>query len=154
MSATLHTHADDHDFSALATTPVVWLALASLGVGGLCTVLTGLQTVTSIRLDGLWEAMPFAQLGLGALAILIAFIVGRMRLWATHVGLVVSVLLTIVNGAWSIFSVGGGVFSLIALMAAGASCVSVPFVALSIAPCRRATEARERLRKDGLDPGF
>lgn len=145
--------APDDDFAASAPTVAVRIGSGVLMVAGLLTALAGLQLVLS-RLVGPVAVVPYVLLLLGGAGIAIGWVAGRARLWAARAGLALGVVLAFVNLGWFVYAVAGGVYSCMSLVSIPVSIGAAAAMVFTLAPARRATEARVRMRAQGLDVGI
>ncbi len=144
----------EEDVALAAPTVMIRAAAGVLALTGLLTALTGLQTLLSVAVFGVFSVAPYLQLAFGVATIALAFYLGRARDWAALFGLGVSGALLALNGAWLVFSFANAFFSLFALVSAFAPLGTGILVLLAAADVRRASQARRRLQKSGLDLGI
>lgn len=144
----------EDDVAMSAPTVLIRAAAGVLAVAGLLTGLTGLQTVMSVVVFGAFGFVPPTQIALGIATIAVAFYLGRARDWAALAALGAAGALLALNVAWLIFSFANLLFSLFALLSAFAPLGAGILVLLAAADVRRASQARRRLSRSGLDLGI
>jgi hypothetical protein len=76
-----------------------------------------------------------------------------MRGRAALVGTFVAAATFVGSATWFVFAMLNGLFTLLGLMIPGLALLATALVATSISRSKRADEARERLRAQGLDIG-
>jgi hypothetical protein len=145
---------DDADLAAVAPSTIVRVASGLVMVAGLAAALVGVQNLVGYRMSGLYFGMLVGLVVAGVAAIVIGWIHGKARTWAAVASLVLSAILLVGSLAWVLVSFMGGGLSVMAFLAVGLAGLSVVVVPFSLAPCRRATAAREKLRDAGLDLGL
>lgn len=145
---------DGTDEIAAATPPSILKAAGGLSLGaGATALLVVVQAFSGFVVPGsamIWLGVV-GVLGVATSASGLGLLRGRA--WAGIGGAISGVLLMLVSGAWLVRATLGGFFSLFAvvdpwLAAAGAVCTFIGLGAL-----KRVTDARERLRAEGLDLG-
>jgi len=146
--------AGDEDFSAAAPSTLVRACSGVLMLAGLLTALAGLQLLFSRIIDVEVLVMKWALMVLGVAAIAIGWQASRARMWAAVSGLGLGVFLTLVNLGWLVFGFTHGMVSLMAMVSVPAAIGGAVAMVFTLAPVRRATEARRRLRAQGLDVGI
>ena len=125
------------------------IALAGGVVG-----LTGVQTLMIVNMRGPIAFAPYVLLGLAAPHLALGIMVFRARAWAALVSIGGCILLSLVSGAWLVFSVSRYLFSLYALASPVVAVGALVFAILGLAPCQRASAARARLKAQGMDLGI
>ena len=143
----------DDDFAASAPTAVVRVCSGVLMVAGLLTALTGVQLLLS-RIVGALAIVPYVLVLLGVATIGVGWMAGRARWWAATAGLALAVALTLVNLGWFVYAFAGGIYSCMSMVSVPVSIGASVAMVFTLTPVRRATEARERMRAQGLDVGI
>jgi hypothetical protein len=144
----------DDDIACAMPPVIARLAGGALALAGAVVALTGMQTLMMVTVRGPLAAAPYVLAGLGVPHLLLGAMVFRARAWAALLGMGGSGLLTLSSGAWLVFTVGHGLFSLYALAAPFVSIAALVVVLVGLEPCQRASAARARLRAQGLDLGI
>jgi cation transport ATPase len=147
------TRAED-DIAAAAPPTLARVAGGIVVLAGLVVALTGVQTMTIVRLFWPYQLGPYAQLALGLPALFVGATVFRARAWAVLVAIGLTVLLTLVSTAWLYVSITHGLFSLFALGSPFIAMAALVLSILAVGPCQRATEARARLTAQGMNLGL
>lgn len=125
-----------------------------VAAGGLVAALTGLQTVLAVTIYGPLEYAPYALMTVGAAMIVTGVLVFRARFGGAVAATVASAIGFVSTIAWGAISFTHHLYSLYAFVAPFFSLVAIVVAAISIGPCKKATEARERLTAQGLDLGL
>jgi hypothetical protein len=147
---------DDSDLAALGATWMVKAAAIVHAVSGLFTVL-GVVQLAGLVFFGEYEPLNAAKWGLaalGALAIVLATRLVKMRMRWTIAATLLALVLAPLATAWLVLCVSVGAYSLMQSAAAGASWLAVVLLPLAIPDTRRASSARTRLAASGLDIGL
>ena len=126
---------------------------AVLGAGAL-VLLVSLQTFTGFTLNTAATAILLVVTLLGLASAVAGLRLMRARAGSAVVGLVASGLLFLASTGWLLFSVSGRLFSLFALLAPVVAFLAIVLSAASLGPCRRVSQARERLAAQGLRLGM
>lgn len=136
-------------------TKLVVAAAALQVLTGLSVVLTGLQPVLfGVRYRDVVDWVPWVLVVVGLLAIAFGAMVGRAREWAAVSGAALSVVLLLGMLGWLVANLVWGVFSCPGMMAVPLALGGSVLGILAVKPCMRATEARRRLRDEGMELGF
>jgi hypothetical protein len=136
-------------------TPPVARAGGSLSLlSGIITALTSLQTISITTMRGPIAAAPYVLLLLGA-----ATAVAGGKLLGGHGRAAIAAtalngLLLFASGAWLVFSLVGGLFSLFALADPGLAFLAGAVSAASIPACVRVTAARAEGEQAGFGLGI
>jgi len=146
---------DDADVNALIDAAHVPLAVsaaaASLAGAGLVVALLGAQNLTLVTWVGSYALAPWALLAVGAASILVAAKLMHARGRTLVPMLALSVLLTLGSIGFFALSSAAGVFTPLTLIGVGGGVTAIVFAALAVAPLRRVTATRRRLRDAGFD---
>ncbi|MFW5921232.1 MAG: hypothetical protein ACOCUS_05275 [Polyangiales bacterium] len=136
-------------------TKVVLAAAAFQVLTGLSVVLTGLQPMLfGVRYRDIFDWMPWVLVVAGVIAMVFGAAVGRAREWAAVSGAALSVVLLLGMLAWLVANLMWGVFSCPGMLAVPLALAASVLGVLAVKPCMRATEARRRLRDEGMELGF
>lgn len=144
---------DEEDLATIVPT-----TLAKAGGGaqmfiGLFGLVLALQTSSIVRFRGL-QQLILPTMILGALALLgLGWKTLKGRGTAAFVGAFVAAFYGLLGLAWLVYSFSNALFSLVALFLGPASIVAAVLSALAISAGRRADDARDRLRAQGMDVG-
>jgi hypothetical protein len=145
----------DADLETIVVPPNAKFGGGSLLLLGALTLVLCLQTVLVVRR---YEALLVAIIGimflLGAISMVLGFQLTRGSGKAAVLGTGLAGVTFVFSGAWFVFAFVHNVVSLLALLLLPIALMALTFSAMSIAWARRADEARERLRAQGLDPGL
>lgn len=123
-------------------------------VAGAFTVLLAVQTLSNIRMVGLWSIVAPLQLLFGVGMAVSGWKLSRARGWAAVASLVASALCALCTTAWSVVALINGYVSLLSFMVVVGGVAGAVMAGLTIAECRRADAARARLAEQGLDMGL
>lgn len=123
-------------------------------VTGAVLLFAGLQLWGAVRLDGVWELIPWGMLGVGALQIVLGVKIYRQRVWAATAVTALGGLLALAAVVWFVMATSSGFISLLALMTPFTEAGAAIMAGLALPSCRRAAAARKRLAADGLDVDF
>jgi hypothetical protein len=145
----------DDEIAACAPNGAVRTASGTLIGAGFLTLFNGIQLVTSLRFyDMLLQASLYAMIGVGAAAMFVGVRLYRMTGWAAPASLGLAALLSLAMGAWFVFAVRSGLFTLFGLLAPIAAFPAVYFAYRAGPAVRRAAEIRGRLQDAGIELGF
>ena len=100
---------------------------------------------------GVWSAVPWALLVVGAAAVGVAAKLMHARRWTLVPALALSVLLTLGAVGFFVLCSSSGVFTPIGLLAIAGGVCAIVFTSLAIGPFRRVAATRRRLREAGFD---
>lgn len=143
------------DIAATQAPTLVKAAGATLAATSLITAAAALQLWAlygNLRLLGTIALVLL--LGSATTGMVSALGLLRVKKWAILGAVVAAGVLTLVNLAWCVLSVLGGLFTLLAPMALLASVVAVVLAPMAMSGARRAADARGRLAQSGLDMGL
>ncbi len=143
---------DDADLAAPSL--LVRIAGRVVLVAGVFTVLLGVQTLSNLRMVGLWMVVPPLQLLGGAAMAVCGWKLSRARGWAALAALIVSALSAVTTTLWSVVALLNGYVSLLSFMVVVGGVAGAVMAGLTIGECRRADAARARLAEQGLDMGL
>ena len=146
---------DDADFEAIVVPASAKFGGGALLLLGVLTLVLGLQTVLVVaRYDSLTVPIISLMFALGVACAALGFRITRGSGKAALMGTVIAGVTLLLAGAWFVFGVFHNLFSMLALMLMPIAVTALLFSGLSIGWARRADEARERLRAQGLDSGL
>jgi hypothetical protein len=146
--------ATEDDIAAAVPPMAARVAGGVMVLAGFVVGLTGAQTLAIVTVRGPMSPAPYVLAMLGVAELVLGVVVFRARAWGTVLAIASGAILTIASSVWLLFSVRHGLFSLFALAAPFASVAAGVFAALAMGPCQRATEARDRLRAQGMNLGI
>jgi hypothetical protein len=126
-------------------------AAASLAGAGLVVALLGAQNLTLVTWVGRYALAPWALLVVGALSLVVASKLMHARSWTLVPMLALPVVLTLGSLGFFALSSAAGVFTPLTLLGVGGGVTAIVFAALAVAPLRRVTATRHRLRDAGFD---
>jgi hypothetical protein len=138
--------------TAAAPTPLVRAAGAVTALAAVLTVITAIQTVTSLEfyVPSWLEAFPYAQFAFAGTLLPLGYMLARARAWAAVIATIVAPIAALVTAAWTILSITGGYLAVMTLFATAASIAAAVLAPLAIKPSKTATAARAA----GMDLGF
>jgi hypothetical protein len=143
------------DAIAAAASPLVArIAAGAIVASGALDALTGIQTMLVVTIRGPLELMPYALIVVGVAAFATGVMVYRARFSGAVAATVACALAMFVTMGWGAIAFTHGLYSLFALLAPFFSMAAMVAAALSIAPCKRASDARATLASQGLDLGL
>ena len=146
---------DDADLEAITVPASAKFGGGALLLLGVLTLVLCLQTVLVVaRYDSLTVPIISLMFALGAACAVLGFRITRGSGKATLTGTVFAGIDFVLTAAWFVFGIFHNLFSLLALLLLPIAVTALLFSALSIGWARRADEARERLRAQGLDSGL
>jgi hypothetical protein len=146
---------DDADLEAIVVPPSAKFGGGALLLLGVLTLVLCLQTVLVVgRYNSLTIPIIFIMFALGVICSVLGFQITRGSGKAAQVGTGVAGLTFVLAGAWFVFGILHNLVSLLALLLMPIAVTALLFSALSIGWARRADQARERLRAQGLDSGL
>lgn len=121
---------------------------------GLVAALTGIQTILAVTIYGPLQYAPYALMAIGAAMIVCGVLVFRARFGGAVAATVASAIGFIATIVWGAISFTHHLYSLYAFVAPFFALVAVVVAAICIGPCKKATDARNRLTAQGLDLGL
>jgi hypothetical protein len=130
----------------------VRIAWATVAASGFLTAFAGVQLLIAVTFVDPLKAIPFAHLGVGALAMYVGLRLHELRRWAAIAGVAISAVVAIAGGAWFAFAVTHGMLSLIGALVPFGGIGGAIAAGIAIGPCARADAARARLFADGEKP--
>jgi len=136
------------DVTTMAPPLVVRAAAGGAAFSGVLTIILGVQ-LFFVWLPRAYALLPWGVIGIGALVIVCAVPAARARLWgviAAEVALGVELL---VLSAWLVRSFSVGIYSCFAVVAVPFAAIALVAGIFALAPARRASAARARLRARG-----
>lgn len=122
-------------------------------VGGVFTVLLGVQTALVWRVSAIVAVALVLMFGLGAVFAVSGWLVMRVRGWASLAGTIAGSTMAVFGLGWAIFALFNGLFSPLALLVVPLNAIGSLLALVRLGPGRRADAARERLRDQGLEAG-
>ena len=145
----------DDDLALLTPPTGARIAAASALVGGLFWVVLAFQTSLSFRVvSALTIALVSSMLTVGAGQLVGAAWLRRMRARGAVVLVASSAFGLLLAAFWLVYAMAHGVLALVALLQLPLSAATATFGGISLAPARRADEARARLRSTGFESSF
>jgi hypothetical protein len=142
------------DIAAAGSPVLARVAAGVLLLASALVALTGIQTTMIVHIYGVAAVAPYILIVLGVAGLVLAVPLFRARAWSAIAATVIAAALVLSTSGWLVFSVSHGLFSLYATMAPFCATGALVVTALSIAPCVRATEARDRLAARGMSFGL
>jgi len=146
--------AQDADLQAVTVPSSVKIGGGTLLLWGVLTLVLCLQTALAVRFDAITTPIVLLMFALGVTGALLGFQLTRGSGKAAVSGVVLTGVSFFLFAAWIAFSFYGGLLSLLALALLPLSLLAATFCGLSVSWARRADQARERLRAQGLDLGL
>jgi len=132
------------------STATVAAAAASAINGGL-HILAALQLWSLVHLFGLYNIVPYAMVGLGALFIALGSRIYGQRVLAVRAVIVVGTIDMMAMGGWLLLTVGSGMFSLLIMVVPAGSLSAALLAFFAHGACIRTSAARRRAAQAGLD---
>lgn len=143
------------DDIAAASPPLFAKAAGGVvALAGGVVALTGFQTMMVVNMNSPIWPVPYVLLVLGVPHLVLGAVIFRARVWGALAAVGGTILLTLASAAWLVFGISHAFFSLYALGSPFVSITALVFAILAIAPCQRASAARERLRAQGMNLGI
>jgi asparagine N-glycosylation enzyme membrane subunit Stt3 len=146
--------AQDADFLAITVPSSVKVGGGTLLLLGVLTLVLCLQTSLVVRFNAVSTPIVLLMFGIGLAAALLGFYLTRGSGKAAVSGTVLAGVSFFLIAGWVGFSLHIGLLSLLAISLLPLSLLAATFCALSVSWARRADQARERLRAQGLDLGL
>ena len=146
--------AQDADLQAITVPSSVKVGGGSLLVLGVLTLVLCLQTSLVVRFNAISTPIVLLMFAIGLSSALLGYYLTRGSGRAAVSGTVLAGVSFFLLATWVGFSLYNGLFSLLAISLLPLSLLAATFSALSISWARRADQARERLRAQGLDLGL
>ena len=144
----------DDDIVQTASPLIAQVAPGVLGFEGLLLLVMGLQNAVFVHWLGWVRLAPYVMALLGVFTIVVAFMFGKVRVWAVWTAVALAAFLVLAAGAWLFLSLISGVFSPLNFMTAGCSMVGLVLVLAAVGSCLRVAAARRRLREQGMELGI
>ncbi|WP_236519658.1 hypothetical protein [Sandaracinus amylolyticus] len=145
----------ERDLAELQVRGTTKAAAAVGGMSGAIAVLTGLQFTTSASFhEPLYNVVPWALSGLGAVQLGLSLMVLRNHFPANVAASVLGVMVACVALGWAVLASTSGfvtAFTLLEVPLAGSAAILAP---LALGATRRAWQAKKRLSDAGLELGF
>lgn len=142
------------DIAAASPPTLARLAGGGVALAGVVVGLTGAQTLAMVSIRGPLAAAPWVLLLSGITELVLATFVFRARARAALLAIVWSFGMVLSAGGWLFVSLTHGLFSLYALGGPGVALGAAVLALLALGPSRRASEARARLKAQGMDLGI
>jgi hypothetical protein len=138
-----------------ASTPLIAKGAGGLvGFAGVNFTLMALQTLAVVNIYGFMKVMPYLILAAGIGLLVAGVSIFRAQGWAPIAAIVVGAIGLLVSCVWLVFSFANGLFGLFALGAPALALASIIAGALTMGPCKKASDARARLAAAGLGFGI
>jgi asparagine N-glycosylation enzyme membrane subunit Stt3 len=144
----------DADLLAVTVPSSVKIGGGTLLLWGVLTLVLCLQTALAVRFNAITTPIVLLMFALGLTGALLGFHLTRGSGKAAVAGVVLSGVSFFLFAAWVAFSFSNGLLSLLAIALLPLSLLAATFCGLSVSWARRADQARERLRAQGLDLGL
>ncbi len=144
----------DEDIDKTRVPILVHVAAGIMALEGLFVFALGLQNTLFIRWAGIYAAVPFLMLALGPLFFIVAFSLGKARMWAVWTALALTAFLVLGSVAWLIISLASGVLSPLSLMVTVLAPVPMGLTAASAKACMEVAAARRRLAEQDMEFGL
>jgi hypothetical protein len=146
---------EEEDIAAAAPPLLARVAGGVMLLAGLVVLLTAVQTWMILdRIYPPYNLGPDAELTLGIPAVVTGAMIYRARAWAAMAAIGLAGLMMLVSGVWLAVSFTHGLFSFFALGAPFLSAAAFVLSILALGPCQRATQARARLKAQGMNLGL
>jgi len=146
--------AAEDDLAAAATPASVRAAGAALiatGAFGLLHVVQLFGVLTTIR--GPFAFVPHLMTIETVAALVVGVALSRARGWAAWASIIIAALFAATSGAWFLFALVNGLFTLFGMMVPGLATLALVLASVAKGPCQATASARERLGHQGLDLG-
>jgi hypothetical protein len=134
--------------------PLVVTAAGVAALTGTILALSAVQLWINFTLFGTIVAVPWGMIALGLGHFAIAVKIFRLRLWAAQAGGALGIVTSLAAFAWLVLAAASGLFTLYGMVLPLLGIATAVLSFLALAPCRRGTDARRRLDKDGLHTDF
>jgi hypothetical protein len=144
----------DDDVASAAAPPRVRVAGAVMLMAGLFGVLHVVQlfnVITYIR--GPFVVVPYLLGALAVATVIIGVAFARTRGWAAVAGIVATGLLAVTSGAWFVFAILNGIFTLFGMVEPGLAVLALALAVVARGACESASAARKRLERAGFQLG-
>lgn len=152
--ASSSTDAQDADLQAVTVPSSVKVGGGTLLLWGVLTLVLCLQTALAVRFTAITTPIVSLMFTLGLAATLLGYYLTRGSGKAAIFGVVLTGVSFFLLAGWVAFSLYNGLLSLLAIALLPLSLLAATFCGLSVSWARRADQARERLRAQGLDLGL
>jgi len=140
---------------AAAATPASFRAagavLFATGAFGLLHVVQLFGVLTTIR--GPFAFVPHLMTLETVTALVVGVGLSRARGWAAWPATIIAALFAATSGAWFLFALVNGLFTLFGMMVPGLATLALVLAAVAKGPCQATARARERLEQQGFDLG-
>jgi len=146
--------AQDADLQAVTVPSQVKIGGGTLLLWGVLTLVLCLQTALAVRFTAITTPIVLLMFALGLSGAWLGFKLTRGSGKAAVSGVVLTGVSFFLLAAWVGFSLYNGLLSLLAISLLPLSLLAALFCGLSVSWARRADQARERLRAQGLDLGL
>jgi hypothetical protein len=144
----------DDDLAAAAAPSRVRVAGAVVLMAGAFGVLHVVQLLSSIvYIRGPFVAVPYLMGVEAALAVIIGVAYARARGWAPWPAIATTGLLAATSGAWFVFAILNGLFTLFGMIEPGLAVLALALAIVAKGACEQASAARKRLASAGFQLG-
>jgi hypothetical protein len=124
---------------------IVIIACIALGISGVMQGMTGLQVIVFANVYSALWVVPWIMMLLGASATACAAFLYDCRWGLGLFGWIATVSCLLLNAAWNVYAVLGGMFSLMAWLSLPVAVIPALIVPFAIPSARRTHRARVRL---------
>ena len=143
----------DEDLEVIRPTSAAKASGGIMLLGGVFTVLLGVQTALVWRASAIVGVALILMFGLGSVLAFSGWLVARVRGWASLTGAIAGGTMAVFGLGWAIFALLNGLFSPLSLLVVPLNALGSLLALVRLGPGRRADAARERLRDQGLEAG-
>ncbi len=144
----------DDDVASAAAPPRVRVAGAVVLMAGAFGVLHVVQlfnVITFIR--GPFAVVPYVMGVEAVAAVVLGVAYARARGWAVLGTIVTAALLAVTSGAWFVFALANGIFTLFGMIEPGLAVLALALAVVAKGACEGASAARKRLEQAGFQLG-
>jgi hypothetical protein len=144
----------DDDVASAAAPPRVRVAGAvvlAAGAFGVLHVVQLFNVITFIR--GPFAVVPYVMGVEAVAAVVLGVAYARARGWAVLATIVTAALLAVTSGAWFVFAIAHGLFTLFGMLEPGLAVLALALAVVAKGACERASAARKRLEQAGFQLG-
>ena len=144
---------DEEDLVTIVPTTIAKAGGGSQMFVGLFGLVLALQTSSIVQFRGLQQLILPTMVLFALLLLGTGWKTLKGRGSAAFVGAILAAFYGLLGLVWLVYSFSNALFSLVALFLGPASLVAAILTALAVGAGRRADDARERLRAQGMDVG-
>ncbi len=144
---------DEEDLATIMPTTIAKAGGGAQMFVGLFGLVLALQTSSIVRFRGLQQLILPTMILFASVLLVTGWKTTKGRGSAAFVGTFVAGFYALLAIAWLVYSFSNSLFSVVAVFLGPASLVAAILTALAIGPGRKADDARERLRAQGMDVG-